>query len=710
MNVKIPGPTDRAGRIAAFGLAAVVVYHLALLFPAVRYPFPFVNDSVLHFGLVKSLADARARGQGLLDPWVSSWGLGFPVFHYYQDLPHLLVLAVSKLSLDTLSLVRAFKTVEWLAIGTFPLPVFLAMRILGFGRTASLAAATLSLWIRTDYQHGHDFESYVWQGLGQYTQAVGGWFFPLAVATTCVALRDGRGYVRATVFLALTFLCHLAVGYMAYLAVGLYALLTPREIPRRLLRLALVAGVSIAVSAYVVVPVFKDFAYYNISSLVPSWKYNSYGHAILFPRLLRGELFDFGRLPVITALVGAGLAVCVARARRESSRLLVVLFVFFFALYLGRPTWGRLLDLLPMGRGFHFSRALFAVHIVGVMMAGSAIGLALRWAFARGPAMRIAAVLATMAVAASPAIDRTKYLLLNASLVQEAADGYAREGKDLEAALEEATDPIGRTYAGQGRPGQGWGGNFMVGWTPVYDWLPFRQKDAMGYLHHMWSLNSDFHDHFDERRPDVYRAFGVTRVLMPDEVRNPSFLREIAREGRFRVLAIDVPGLVDLVDAPYTVEASKRTLARLHRRWVKSDLPGRAIHPRLHLEEEGPAPGPIVDSSDIDFRFPEVPPASAPGEVLSVERTGDDFRIRVRADRPAYALLKMSFHPGWKATVDGEPVAPVHLVPSYLGVPVTEGVHEVLLFWSPGPLKPILLATGLVPLLLLIGLRRRLRF
>ncbi len=714
MTDRREGGPARADLIARFGLGAVVIYHLALLFPQVRYPFPFLNDSVLHFGLIQALASAPERGQPILDPWVPTWGLGFPVFHYYQNLPHLLVVALSKLTLDSLSLVRAFKVVEWLAIGTFPIPVYLAMRTFGFGRTAAVAAGTLSLWIRTDYLHGHDFESYVWQGLGQYTQAVGGWFFPLAVAASVRAMRDGRGYVQASALLAVTFLCHLALGYMAYLAIGLYALITPREIPRRLLRLALIAVVSIAASAYVVVPVFKDFAYYNISTLVPSWKYNSFGHAVIFPRLFRGELFDFDRLPVISVLVGLGFAAAALRVREERARFLLVIFVFFFALFLGRPTWGSLLNLLPLGRGFHFSRAIFVVHVVGVMLAGALIGRAGNRAFGRGPAMRLAAAAIALLLATPPLVERTKYLAWNASLAREAAEGYEKEGRALEAMVEAARDPLGRTYAGQGRPGHGWGGNFQVGWTPVYDWFPFREVDALGYLHHMWSLNSDFHDRFDERRPDVYRAFGVTRILAPTDQRTPPFAREIAREGRFRVLALDLPGLVDVVDVPYTVGASKRTASRLHRTWVKGRLPGRGVHPGLHLEEEGPAPAGLIDGGGLDFRFPEpsVPegPAGPAGEVLSAERSGEDFRVRVRADRAAHVVLKMTYLPDWEVTVNGEPVPAVHLVPSYVGAAVEPGVHEVLFRWQPGPLKAILLAVGLIPLAALAALRRRIPF
>lgn len=708
-QAKRPRGLERGLVWAAIVLGGVIAYHLALLFAQVRYPFPFLNDSVLHFGLIQSIESAPARGQSLLDPWVSTWCMGFPVFHYYQNLPHLFVVGLYQALMGSLSLVQTFKLVEWVALGTFPLPVYLGMRALRFDRVAAVSAGILSVWIRTNYLHGHDYESYVWQGLGQYTQIIGGWFFPLAVGYGCTALRDGRGYTRAAVLLAVTFLCHLAVGYMAYIAVGLYALIAPREAPRRLLRLLLVAGVSIAASLYMVIPIFRDFAFYNVSSLVPSWKYNSFGHAVIFPWLFGGDLFDFERPPVLTLLVGAGLVALLMRCRRESERLLLVLFVFFFLLYLGRPTWGSLLNLLPLGKGFHFSRAIFVVHVVGVMGAG----VALSWmagALARRGRWGVAlAVLAACAIAVVPLRERTQYLQGNAALVQEAAEGYAAEKDDLEAALAVAReDRLGRVYAGQGRPGQAWGGDFQVGWVPVYAWFPVREMDALGYLHHMWSLNSDFQDHFDERRADTFRAFNVRRIIAPVGRPVPPFATEIARHGRFRVLSVDGPGFVELVDAPFTVAASKRTVAGVHRKWVRSQYPKLGLYPVLHLEEEGPTPENTVDGTGVDFRLPP-PPAAAPpaGEVLQVTRTGDDFDATVRVDRPSHLVLKMTYHPRWQVLVDGEPVDTVHLVPSYVAVPLDPGEHRVHFRWNPGRLKLLLLLAGLVPTGTLLLIERR---
>ncbi|MEZ5066099.1 MAG: hypothetical protein R3B81_15305 [bacterium] len=704
--------SDRRSRwLAGLGLLAVTATWFALLFCQVRWPEPFLNDSVLHFGLIRSLASAAERGQSILDPWVPGYTLGYPVFHYYQSLPHFTVLAFD--AITPFSLVRSFKIVEWLAVATLPIPVFLAMRVFGFGRLAALLAAALALGARTDSLHGLDFESYTWQGLGQYAQAFGGWFFPLALALSWRAVRGERGLFGATLALSVTFLSHFALGYMACMAAGIVAFAGPvREIPRRLGRVAIIGAITGLVILPIAVPIFRDFAWYNVSTLVPSWKYNSFGHEVVLRWLVTGKLFDFARWPVLTVLVGAGLVVASARIRRsERDRVLLVWFVFFLLLFFGRPTWGKLLHLLPLGSGFHYSRAVYVVQQVGTMLAGAGLAAA-AIAIARRGRVGVAAAVALVVIAIAPiAWDRVTYLRWNSDLVQEAAAGLEKDGADLDRALADvAADRFGRVYAGQGRPGSGWGGNFMVGWTPVYAWLPLRELDAFGYLYHMWSLNADCHDTFDEGNVAHYRAFGIRHVLTPSDLNVPPFAKRVATHGRFAVWEVDVPGLVDLVDVPYALDVSKRNVTRVHRKWLKSSLPAKGVHPAIRLTEAGLPRDPEALAADgIDFRPPDFTPAGSPGEILERERLGEDFRVRVRADRPCHVVLKMTYHPGWHATLDGAETETVHVMPSYVAVAVPAGEHEVTFRYRGGRDRGPLGVVAACALLGLFGVERRRR-
>lgn len=714
-----PGAVAR--RLPPIALAAWIAALLALLFATVRWPEPFQNDCVLHFGLIRAIVTAPERGQSILDPWVGTWTMGFPAFHYYQNLPHLIVVALWKLSLGGLSLVRAFQVTAWLAVATLPWPVYLAARWTGFGRFAAAAGGVLVLLTRTDYLHGLDLESYTRQGLGQFAQAVGGWLLPLALARTYRTLRDGSGFAASCWLMTATFLGHLALGYMAFVCAGLLAVLSPREAPRRLLRLAALTGVFVVASSYLVVPILRDYDFYNLSSLVPTWKYDSFGARVVLGQLARGELFDFGRPPVLTVLVLIGVAWAAVRSalhargrlrQPEAERFLLAGLVLFFLLYFGRPTWGRLLDWFPLGSGFHWSRCLFVVHLFGTMLAGVAAADLLGRLGAKGPRAAAAAVAVGAAVLVPPVHDRVEYLRRNEELLREAQPAWEAERADLDRALSfAAEDRLGRVYAGQGSPGSGaWGGEFQVAWCPVYSWFPGRGMDALGYLYHMWSLNADLQAGFNETNPEHYRVFGVRRVIAPVDVRTSSFLKEIAVFGRFRVFAVDNPGLLELVDVPYAVEVPRKYLARAHRRWLDR-LAGQRVHPEVRVvDDDAPPSGlPRLDTYDIRFPTAKIPPGPR-GEITGVERTGDDFAADVQAERACWLLLKMTYHPGWRATVDGAETKPIQVFPSYLAVAVPPGEHRVELRWAPGPLKEILLLAGLLALgAVTVGVRR-LRF
>jgi hypothetical protein len=242
----------------------------------------------------------------------------------------------------------------------------------------------------------------------------------------------------------------------------------------------------------------------------------------------------------------------------------------------------------------------------------------------------------------------------------------------------------------------------------VYDWFPLREIDAFGYLHHHYSLNADLFDRFDERNPGHYRVFGIDRIVAPAEpAAAPPFTREIARRGRFRVLEVDGGGFAELVDAPYSVNVEKRFLGRAQAKWLSSALPAAGIHPRVRLAEAEPADPKGIDGSGAGVRFPEAPAAMPRGIVRSIERTGEDFLVEVQTVRACVLLLKMTFHPQWKASVDGNAVETMHLFPSYVGVPLEPGAHSVSLRYEPGPLKNVLALVGAVALAAGMAFTRR---
>ncbi|MBI4065519.1 YfhO family protein [Candidatus Gottesmanbacteria bacterium] len=70
------------------------------------------------------------------------------------------------------------------------------------------------------------------------------------------------------------------------------------------------------------------------------------------------------------------------------------------------------------------------------------------------------------------------------------------------------------------------------------------------------------------------------------------------------------------------------------------------------------------------------------------------FKSRVTVGtncKECLVILKQTYHPNWRASVDGKPVKPITVFPFYLAVPVSEGTHDIIFSYQPSQLKIALL-------------------
>ncbi|HXW84926.1 MAG TPA: hypothetical protein VEJ86_11010, partial [Candidatus Binataceae bacterium] len=151
---------------------------------------------------------------------------------------------------------------------------------------------------------------------------------------------------------------------------------------RSVARLAIVMVPAAIISSYLTVPFVLEGRFLNASAYLESWKYDSYGARAVLGAFASGQLFDHGRLPVVTVLVAIGLAAGVYRAivhGRPDAKLTVLLFVVWMSLFFGRATFGRLADLLPLSQRVLFHRFSGGVDFAAIL----AIGLGAEWIWDR---------------------------------------------------------------------------------------------------------------------------------------------------------------------------------------------------------------------------------------------------------------------------------------------------------------------------------------
>jgi hypothetical protein len=717
MTTCTAGETASPGRekvVAALALLGAVGFNLWQLWPEVAIPAPWLNDGVLHLLNLQSTAVALAGGRNPTDFWLPPVGLGYPLFHYYQHLPYLLPALVIDLAggLAHLALAPAgvLRWATYLLLGLYPLSIYWSMRWFGFARVAAACAALTSCLLSTNGLYGFDLNSYVWCGYGLYTQLWGMVLLPMALARGYVVLKTGRGYFGSVLLLGAVLLSHTMLGYVALislLVLGALVLLGNRaggwknfwQIGRRLLALL---ALTASVTAYFFIPFLAGGAFLNRSVWELPEKYNSYGYQQVLGWLGGGQLFDYGRPPVLTLLAAAGFIVCIWRWRQERYRLPVLLFVVWLLLYFGRPTWGSLLNLLPLSRDLQLHRFIAGVHLAGLMLIGIGLAAPWRWALAQRRTRYLVIPALLTALLLFPVYrERVNYLGQNAAWLARAHQEMRAEEKDISALVQKLkTLPPGRVYAGlAGR----WGKDYRVGDVPMYALLAQNGLDTVGYLYHALSLNADVEVLFDDARREQYDLFNVRYVVVPTDWRVPPYYRPVGDFGRHRLYEVTTSGYFSLVGSDMAFAGPKTDLLSAAQAWLQSSLPVGGQYPTVRLSNAAGLAGylPLGGMAQHVAQIPVAGYQTPRGVIVSEQVTGDTYAAQVNVRRDSLLLLKVTYHPNWHATIDGIETPTVMLMPSYIGVELAPGSHDVRLEYRPQLYRGILQEVGLLMLLLL---------
>src|SRR2546430_3217707 len=427
-----------------------MAFNAFALLPEVTLAVPNVNDDAEHVLFVQQADAAWSSGQDLLDFWVPQLELGFPQFLYYQNLPHLAVVALGRLTFGLIPLRTLFDFVRYVLLVVFPLTVFWSMRRIGFSDLAAAIGAAAGSLLAGSHRYGFEYDSHVWRGLRVYTQIFGMHLSFLALAALHRVATRGSGIVVAALVCGALALSHLIYAYMTAITAVVLLLfgLTRANALARVLRFAAVGALAAVIAAFMWIPFFAQAGYLDVSPYLDPTKYDSFGAPTILGWLLSGDLLDLGRLPVLTALLGVGIvAAAVTRARLLV--LTVVLFAVWLVLYFGRATLGPIADLLPLHEGLLFHRFIGGVDLFAILLIGS--GGAYLWELARAEVSprRFAAVAAATAIVFVPVLaERWSYYGDNATWMRitQAAIAADTDLRSVMSAL--AGQAVGRAYAG----------------------------------------------------------------------------------------------------------------------------------------------------------------------------------------------------------------------------------------------------------------------
>ena len=212
----------------------------------------------------------------------------------------------------------------------------------------------------------------------------------------------------------------------------------------------------------------------------------------------------------------------------------------------------------------------------------------------------------------------------------------------------------------------------------------------MGHIYHAYSLNGDIQFFFGENRREQYNLYNVRYVVAPEDRDFPAFVQPLQQFGRHRLYQVETTGYFDLVGSSLEFTGGRTDFFPAATDWLAGELPSVKQHPAMFLGRHS-----TVDGGIFKGRV-EVSAGPSRGTVLSEEIGRNFFAADVTVERDSLLLLKATYHPNWRATVDGVKADTVMLMPSFVGVQLPPGDHQVRLEYRPRRLRIILMSLGLI--------------
>jgi len=569
-----------------------------------------------------------------------------------------------------------------------------------------------------------------------------------------------RNLILTTIFLTATTAGHLGIGMMAWMAVAVIAFspvifqFFDKHSIKELLRqgtgsikqtVLLILPTFILLS-YWIIPVFIGGAYHNTSVWDPIWKFNSFGVIEVMTKLAGGALFDFGRLPIMTIAIILGMFVVWTTDKETKKQIqpFGVLFLFFLVLFFGRTTWGGLIDLIPGMSDFHGHRFIVGLHVASLFLAPIGAMWLIEEIFnlqflifnkffkfqisnsclpaRQVKLLYIGSYLFIGLLAYFSLVPQIiSYATYNDTLIAQGNTAYDEAKPDMDLLLAtlknlETTNP-GRVYALRG----GEGSNFKIASSPYYMQLSTFGIPTVLWLPETWSPNSDTEQFFTEENPVHYNLYNIKYVVTPPDKVPQKFWKQITKTAHWVLYEVETSGYSAVGYSPSVVGSKKTDFINLVHLWIQSADLKNEIFPQLsitkkvnnittlpHFQMTDPvsyitpdnkkhslfAEPPLYIDTTKKIEIPPMKILSQSGQQDMVFQT----TIEVTDTCPTcVVVLKQTYHPNWKATINGKQTTVIEVFPSYVAVRLEQpGVYTVTFSYEPSKIKLFLCLAGLL--------------
>jgi hypothetical protein len=270
--------------------------------------------------------------------------------------------------------------------------------------------------------------------------------------------------------------------------------------------------------------------------------------------------------------------------------------------------------------------------------------------------------------------------------------------------------PPGRVFAGLR---DGFGEQMKNGSVRVPDVLTFHQIETAAAPYQSLTLNSDLIWHFDHTKLAHYDALNARYLIVPATLSVHSSLRPLMQTDRYTLYEAPTSGYFGLGTTPAGFAGEQADFFIAARTWFLGRLPDAGVVPAFALDGTPRSDAieyePMENASGAIRRLTTVDLPDSFGNIRSEVATPYAYEATVQVTEPSTTLfLKTSYHPGWRAYVNGEEVTPFMVAPSYPALVLPPGEHTVRFEYEANALRTPLLIFGIATLAV-VGLIERQR-
>lgn len=431
------------------------------------------------------------------------------------------------------------------------------------------------------------------------------------------------------------------------------------------------------------------------------------------------------------------------------------LFLFWFVMFFGRTTWGGIIDLIPGMKEFHQSRFIVGLHVASFFL----IPFGFLWLVEQiqtifqkaitliqtsaqlmteevtkdtpknsssernNPLLfSILSIICAVGIVIISYPQTYRYSQHNDFLIKRGNDSFVRQNADMETLISTLRSlPPGRVFTGRGG---GWGKNLEIAETTYFIHLSTYGIPVILWLPETWSPNSDVEQFFIEDWYEHYDLMNVRYVVTTKDIEAKPFWKKINETPSWDLYEASTSGYFTTGSQAAVVYTQKQHFINVVRLWMQSDNVKKKIYPQLtyNYNEMVQSPYPafsMVDEATYKLRdnsefslFQTNPTYEAPevSVTISGEEINTDvvFKTSVTTGdtcKTCLVILKQTFHPNWKAYINGKKAETITVFPFYIGVPLPSNTQATIeIRYEPSRLKIFLLVIGIVSAVGLLAL------